>query len=201
MSVFILAGGESSRMENGDKPHMIFHQNKTLLGFILDRFQSRHDVYIVAKDKRNFSEYEAEVIEDELHAGPLGGMYTGLKFSRESKNFFLACDMPFFPAGLATWMLEQAQQDILIPRDENGWLEPLAAVYNKSCLPAIETIIEAGERKIIEFFPRVNVEHVSKKMLKKRVNFPHVFQNVNTRKDWERAQTQILTDYLEKFTE
>ncbi len=199
LSVFILAGGESSRMKDGDKPHMNFYQDKTLLEFILERFLSQHEVYIVAKNKNNFTSYKAEVLEDELDAGPLGGMYTGLKYSCQEKNFFMACDMPFFPCMLADWMLEKAEQDILIPREEGGWLEPLAAVYNKSCLSAIEETIEKGEKKIIKFFSRVNVEHISKKKLKKYADFSHVFYNVNTREDWAQAKNRILSEYLEKF--
>ena len=199
MSVFILAGGESSRMKNGDKPHMIFHRETKLLEFILDRFRPQHNVLIIAKDKNNFSAYNSKVIEDELDAGPLGGIYTGLRYSSQEKNFFLACDMPFFPSVLAEWMLEQAEEDILIPRDKNGWLEPLAAVYNKNCLSAIEETIDSGEKKIIEFFPQVKVQHISKKKLKEQVDFSHIFYNVNTREEWSRARKIILPEYIKKF--
>jgi len=35
MTVFILAGGESSRMGEYDKPHLQFYHDKTILGLLL----------------------------------------------------------------------------------------------------------------------------------------------------------------------
>jgi molybdopterin-guanine dinucleotide biosynthesis protein A len=68
--------------------------------------------------------------------------------------------MPFASAGLIETMsrlLVEQEADVVIARTEGGY-EPLHAVYRRAtCLPAIESAIDADQWKVIAWFPRVKV--------------------------------------------
>ncbi|WP_159429878.1 molybdenum cofactor guanylyltransferase [Halarsenatibacter silvermanii] len=202
MSIYILAGGNSTRMENGDKPHVLLTEDKTMLEFILSRFRREfksHEIKIVAKDSKNFENYNADVIEDIDEAGPLGGIMTALEDTRSEKNFFLACDMPFFSPEAAHLMLDMCSSEGLVPENEDGYLEPLAAVYRRSCLPSVEKMVEAGEKKIITFYSRVEIEKFDKEFIYNKLDFKYLFYNINTREELKKARENILPRYFEVF--
>jgi FdhD protein len=76
---------------------------------------------------------------------------------------------------------------VLIPESPQG-LEPLHAIYGKGCLAAIEATLLSGQKRIVSFFGRTNVN---------RVNFGEValfdpdfdsFRNINTPADYYRLR-------------
>ncbi|NJK97960.1 MAG: molybdenum cofactor guanylyltransferase [Bacteroidales bacterium] len=73
---------------------------------------------------------------------PIIGIYTCLKRSETSTNIYLSCDMPFVNSVLLSWMLSQSKnQDIILPRHHQKFIEPLCGIYNQSALPTIEELI------------------------------------------------------------
>ncbi len=196
--IYVLAGGKSTRMKDADKAHMNFINNRTILGYILNnltKYFSSEKVKLVVKDKSDFlayqKKYRVEIIEDLLDAGPLGGIYSGLKHSTSAKNFFTGCDMPFLQPDLIDWMLANCQHDILIPR-QNSHLEPLAAVYQKSCLAPIRRTLDRGSRKILDFFPEVEGEYLEKDRIQKIFPFNYHFYNINNKRDYQFALSEII---------
>jgi molybdopterin-guanine dinucleotide biosynthesis protein A len=68
--------------------------------------------------------------------------------------------MPFIQAGLLGAqrdLLLKENADAVIPRSPVG-LEPLHAVYRReTCLSAVRTALESGERRMVSWFPAVKV--------------------------------------------
>lgn len=196
--IYVLAGGKSTRMKDADKAHMKFIDDRTILGFVLENltgYFSPDKVNLVVKGQNDFLAYQKKygvnIVEDLIDAGPLGGIYSGLQHSNSAKNFFTGCDMPFLQPDLIEWMLNNCQHDILIPR-QNSHLEPLAAVYQKSCLAAIKRALDKGSRKILDFFPEVEVEHLEENEIQKISSFNYHFFNINNKKDYRFAVTEII---------
>jgi len=196
--IYVLAGGRSTRMKDADKAHMKFAKDRTILGFILDNLTghfSTKKVSLVVKNHEDFlvyqKKYKVGIVEDLIDAGPLGGIYSGLQHSTSAVNFFMGCDMPFLQPELVEWMLNNCQQDILIPR-QNSHLEPLAAVYQKSCLSAIKRALDSGSRKILDFFPEVEVEYLEEDMIQAISPFNYHFFNINNKKDYQFAVNEII---------
>jgi molybdopterin-guanine dinucleotide biosynthesis protein A len=77
--------------------------------------------------------------------------------------------------------------DVVVPR-VRGELQPLHAVYARSCLPLIREAIDAGVLKIARFFPKAKVHIIEEPTLRK-VD-PHLlgFVNVNTPPELEQAE-------------
>jgi len=67
-------------------------------------------------------------------------------------------------------------------------VEPLHAVYRRTCLPAMEAAIRAGRRRVISFFPHVRVRYVTTEDVTPFDPDLRSFRNVNTPQEWEAAR-------------
>jgi molybdopterin-guanine dinucleotide biosynthesis protein A len=118
--------------------------------------------------------------------GPLGGLYAGLRASREEMNFAVGCDMPFVRPRLVEGLLAMAREDgecqVLVPRTEDG-LHPLCGVYSRACLESMGLALEKGERRLTSFFPSVKARFIGAEDL--REFDPELISlfNINTPED------------------
>lgn len=185
MSAIILAGGKSSRMGEEDKPFLPFGRGQTLIHSIVERLGGLFsEIIIVTRSPQDYRGlFTSRVVEDIYAAGPLGGLHAGLFYSSSQYSFVLACDMPFIDLRLVEYMLEVAKEDILIPV-LNEKLEPLHAVYKKSCLPAIEKKIREKRFRVISFFPEVTVEYLPQSKIQRIDPHGTSFFNINTRNEY-----------------
>jgi molybdopterin-guanine dinucleotide biosynthesis protein A len=120
--------------------------------------------------------------------GALVGLASGLAASRARYNLAVACDMPFLNQALLRYMLGLTDGfDLVIPRLDD-MVEPLHAVYARSCLAPIERLLEQGNMRINALFELVKVRYVEADEVD-RFDPRHLsFFNVNTRADLEKAQ-------------
>jgi FdhD protein len=153
----ILAGGASRRMGC----------DKSLLPLAGARFIERifrqmsalfDEVLIVTNSPDLYDGLPCRKVPDLYpQKGSLAGIHSGLSHARTDKIFVVACDMPFLSAEVIRRLCERGGEgEVIIPRSERG-VEPLHALYNTRCLPAVEEMLDAGEKKIVRFFPRVQV--------------------------------------------
>ena len=147
------------------------------------------EVLIIANDLDLYAYLGVKVIPDLIpDSGSLGGIYTGLSAASHPKCFFVACDMPFLNPDLIALLVRKAEGwDVVVPR-VGGELQPMHAVYAKSCVPFIKEAIDIGMLKIAWFFPKVKVNTIEEPAL--RAVDPHLlgFINVNTPAELERAE-------------
>jgi molybdopterin-guanine dinucleotide biosynthesis protein A len=93
--------------------------------------------------------------------GPLAGIYAGLLASSNPINIAVACDMPFLSTALLRHMVASIDgADALIPRTADGNIEPLHAVYAKTCLPAIKQQLDREHYNIRSFLGDVKVRYM-----------------------------------------
>jgi molybdopterin-guanine dinucleotide biosynthesis protein A len=196
----ILAGGKSSRMGS----------NKALLPYRGGRFiESIHrqlsglfdEVLVVTNSPEQYAFLGCRMVSDLYRdMGALAGLHSGLVHSRTPHIFAVACDMPYLnDAVIRTLAARRHQMEVIIPEGNNG-LEPLHAVYSRSCLPAMETALQTGKRRLISFFPEVQVMIVPGDTI--RFVDPHLdsFRNINTPADYydlrdgERAGCTVTLD-------
>jgi molybdopterin-guanine dinucleotide biosynthesis protein A len=190
ISVVILAGGQSERLGR-DKSLLevagvpLLARTVQLLAALSD------DLIVVTNDPARYTRLDlaARFVPDEKPGlGALMGMYSGLKAASYPRALVVACDMPFVNLPLLRYMLPLADgHDVVIPRLE-GFLEPLHAIYDKSCLPYIRELLDSGQRKIIAFFGRVRVRYVEEQEIGEFDPLHLSFVNVNTPEDWIRIQ-------------
>jgi molybdopterin-guanine dinucleotide biosynthesis protein A len=120
--------------------------------------------------------------------GALGGIYTGLVNSNTVYSLVVGCDMPFLNRNLLRYLVSLAPNfDVVVPRTD-GMLQPLHAVYSKSCLHPIERLLHEGSLGILQLFNLVKTRYVDKDEIAKFDPEHLSFFNINTQGDLEKAK-------------
>ncbi|PNR97484.1 hypothetical protein X928_09550 [Petrotoga miotherma DSM 10691] len=123
--------------------------------------------------------------------GPLGGLLTGLICSDSEYNFLTACDMPFLTREFFEFVkLQKKDYDLLVPA-YNSYLEPLAAVYSKKCLPFISDSLKRNQLKLKSFFPQVNVRIIKETVIREIGEPEKLFFNINYKEDVEKIEMNL----------
>jgi molybdopterin-guanine dinucleotide biosynthesis protein A len=94
------------------------------------------------------------VLDAHADGGPLAGLEAALARSETDWLAAIACDMPRANGRVLLALLERAEReglDACLLETEKG-VEPLCAVYRKTCLEPVRAALAAGERKVTAFF-------------------------------------------------
>lgn len=139
----ILAGGEAKRA-GGREKYLFEYDGETFLERLLSTLKDAVDeIIIVARDDlhcRRFEEicagFEAKIVPDiRKGLGPVGGLHAGVQSAGGEIIFAVACDMPFVNGDVIRYLFSLSGNcDAVIPRWEEGFIEPLHAVYKHDAL-------------------------------------------------------------------
>ena len=195
-SAIILAGGQGRRL--GREKALLEIAGQPLLSRIVQALSPlSDDILIVTNQPDLYAALDLPVrfVPDERPGvGSLMGIYSGLKAARHPWALTVACDMPFLNADLLRYMLSLTPgYDVVIPRLPEG-VEPLHALYNRSCRPPMGRLLAQGRRQIIAFFPQVRVRYVTGDEIDRFDPQRRSFVNVNTPQDWERVQRLLAPE-------
>lgn len=189
----ILAGGASRRMGR-DKAFLEF-EGRPLIARIADQVRLVGREVIVAggtgRDMARYAPFADRCVADVYpDVGTLGGIHAGLQVARHDLALVVACDMPFLNPDLLAWFVAAAEGwDLVVLKHEQG-VEPLHAVYRKTCLPAIEATIRSGERCAFAFYDQIRVRFVAPAEIAHLDPDLRSFRNLNTPQDWHAAVAQ-----------
>ena len=123
--------------------------------------------------------------------GPLGGLATGLR-RIDGWALTVAGDMPFLSAASCRYLFHSSDGgcDAVVPVLE-GKFQPLHALYNRRCLPAVEKALSAGLRRMDSFWNEVRVRLIPADPLRAFDADLRTFTNVNTPTEWEEARALL----------
>lgn len=118
------------------------------------------------------------------HQGPLGGIYTALLFSPLEWVLVKATDMPFLVPEMASLLIESKDGfDAVVPKFKDNY-DPLVALYNRRCLPAIaRRLAMPDERRVIGFYGEIRLRTIAEEIWRKVDPDALSFKNVNTPSD------------------
>lgn len=156
----ILAGGESRRM--GCDKSLLPFAGARFIELIYQRMADLfEEVIVVTNSPGLYGDLPCRMVPDLYpEKGSLVGVHSGLFHSNNDKAFVVACDMPFLSAEVIRRLCAQRDQgDVIVLCGERG-AEPLHALYDRRCIPAIEELIEKSEKKIDGFYPGMRVHEV-----------------------------------------
>jgi molybdopterin-guanine dinucleotide biosynthesis protein A len=184
----ILTGGESSRLRRNKALELI--GGRSLIQRVVERLVSISKQNLVVGSPSQFSflsgydvEYKADLYPGK---GPLGGIYTGLAASKSLYNLVVACDMPFLNIELLRHLMKFSPGfDAVVPKVER--IQPLHAVYCKSCLDGIRTQLENNQLGVTQFLGTVNVRYVDQAECQRIDPQLLSFFNINSQADLARA--------------
>lgn len=188
VSGIVLAGGESRRL--GRNKASVRLGTRTLIEIVLEKLRCISDDLILATDDFDrFTCLNARIVRDIYpQGGALGGIYSGLRAAKSPLAVVVACDMPFLNPDLLRFMILHAPgHDVVVPRLSCG-IEPLHAVYARTCLEPIRETLEDGRRRVVDFWDRVRVRYVEEDEIEILDPEKLSFFNINTPEDLDRAR-------------
>ena len=187
----ILAGGRSARM-GADKAFLAVGREVMIERVAGEIKKICAEVLVAGGSFETGLRLGLKVIPDRIAGcGPIGGIHAALHAARYELTLVVACDMPFITRKLAVILIDRAEgYDVAVPR-HGDYLEPLFAVYRKTCLPAIEESLKASRCKVTDFYPRVRVNYLAEEEWRAAVDLDKVFFNVNTPHDLNRARKML----------
>lgn len=186
MTGIILAGGKSQRM--GFNKALLEIKGERLIDRTVSFFKDIFDeVIIVTNDIITYEYLNVRVIRDVMEEqGSIVGVFSGLLSASNQYSFVTACDMPFLNKELILYLSSLAKGfDAVVPFCKDSY-EPLHAVYSKTCLKPIATLITSGNLKIVNLFKVIKTKKVEESGLRRFDSELTSFTNMNTKEDLER---------------
>ena len=188
----ILVGGKSRRM-GCDKAFLPI-AGKPLFEQVLDLFRENFARVVLAGDRaERFIGYKLPVLPDIYPGSALGGLYTALYYAETEHIFVSACDLPFPNREILLILCSLREGfDAVVPSTARG-LEPLFAVYAKSCLEPIRALLESGNFCAYAYYPRIRVRYVTDEEIADFNSNGKSFANVNTPEEFEKIRKEDCT--------
>lgn len=190
ISVIVLAGGQGRRL--GARKHSFKIGGLSLLEIAVDRVSLvSEDVIVVAAppDSSSIRIRGARVVSDVVPGrGPLSGLHAGLRAAKFDRALLVACDMPFLSVALLRHLTEMASDmDAVVPKIA-GDLEPLLAVYSRTCLPIVEGLLSREGASMRDLLEGVRVHLVPEEEMRRFDPEGRSWFNLNTPDDADRAR-------------
>jgi molybdopterin-guanine dinucleotide biosynthesis protein A len=187
VTVFVLAGGKSTRMGK-DKAFLEF-KGRILLARALELAAGVGQEVRIVGDPRKFAAF-GRVIEDIYRErGPLGGIHAALKSSSTELNLMLAVDLPFVQSNFLKYLISVARETrawVTVPRASDG-LQPLCAVYRREFAKIAAQSLAQEKNKIDALFAEVDTRILEPKELSEAGFSGQMFRNLNTPEEFDEA--------------
>ena len=144
----ILAGGKSTRM-GSDKGFLKFN-GKSFIEYSIAALKPLVSQIIIVSNNADYDIFNVKRVEDVIkEAGPLAGIYTGLKTSKTEFNLVLSCDVPLITKEILEMLIEaQDRQSDIIQIVSQGKSMPLIALYKKCCETQFYQLLKNDERRL-----------------------------------------------------
>lgn len=181
VSGIVLAGGRSSRMNFYNKAFAEIG-GKSSLQIIMDKFCRIFEETIIITNDPELYEGFAQRIEPDIfpRRGPVAGIHAALYHASYNSVFVLGCDMPFIDTGVIAYMVEQIGDHQAVVPEIDGRLQPLAALYSRSCLPVFEHHLQQDKLKLIRIIQEeLDIRVIKEQELAQFGQVKEIFFNVN----------------------
>lgn len=191
MSIFVLAGGRSSRMGSDKALLVLGQQNLLQLALEKARALGVWPVIVGARDK--YAQY-GEVIEDVIPGcGPLSGIHAALCATQTEFNLILSVDMPLMTAEFLRWLLQvaRASDEMAIVPQAEGRNQPLCTVYKTAARDVVENALQLGEYKVNRLFALLPTRFVAESEWFGAGFSPNIFRNINTPGEFEALAGEV----------
>lgn len=185
----ILVGGKSRRM--GRDKAFLQIAGKPLFERVLKVFRESFDLLLLVGDRaERFARFGLPVLPDIYPGSALGGLYTGLRHAETQHIFVSSCDLPFPNRDILIFLCSLRDGfDAVVPNTTQGF-EPLFAVYSKSCLGPMRSLLESGNMCVYDFYPQVRVRYLQGEELAHLDRDGRSFVNINSPEEFEKLRKE-----------
>ncbi len=189
----VLCGGKSTRMGVPKAtlpfgPETMLQRVVRLLGTVVS------PIVVVAAQGQELLELPSDVIvtRDERESrGPLEGLRAGLTALPESVDaaYVTSCDVPLLVPAFAQRMFELLGEHDIAVMEIDGFTHPLSAVYRRTTLPHIESLLAENRLRPVFLFDAVHTRRVKVEEMVVADPQLNTLRNLNTREDYLAALT------------
>jgi molybdenum cofactor guanylyltransferase len=133
---------------------------------------------------------EVRVARDEREArGPLEGIRAGLRALPESIDaaYITSCDVPMLVPAFVERMIELMGDHDIAVMEVDGFPHPLSAVYRRSTLPHIESLLASDRLRPVFLFEAVRTRRVKPEEMIVVDPELRTLRNLNTQEDYRGA--------------
>jgi len=187
----VLCGGKSTRM--GTSKALLAFGTETMLQRVVRLLTSVvSPIVVVAATDQALPDLPPDVIvtRDERDArGPLEGLRAGLKALPAGIDaaYVTSCDVPLLVPEFVREMIRLADGHDIAVMEIDGFPHPLSAVYRRSVLPHVESLLAADRLRPVFLFDAVRTRRVAPDDMTAVDPELRTLQNLNTREDYEQA--------------
>ena len=187
----ILAGGQSTRM-GSDKALLELHGKRMLERVHCTMASLFGSTLLITNSPERYSFLPCPAAPDRfVGAGSLAGIHAALTHATTEWVFVVACDMPLLSPAVIRYLCSLNEEyEIVVPESSSG-LEPLHALYRRSCLPEMEAMLSGSRKRIIELYDLKKTRRVAWHEIASLAGAETSFLNLNTP-----AEFQAVTDAL-----
>jgi molybdopterin-guanine dinucleotide biosynthesis protein A len=185
VTVVILAGGQSKRMQVQNKATVLF-EGKPLITHVIDRMktQVKHIVINTHRNQKDFEIFHLPLIDDilDIQEGPLLGILTSLQAIKTDWIQFVPCDTPNLPSNLIAILMKEVEAEktlVAVPETSDG-LQSTCLLCHSSTLNNLQIFFNQGGRKIEDWIRQLAFSIV-------QFNDKSQFLNVNTQEELKKA--------------
>ena len=192
ISAVILAGGMGRRMGGQDKGQVKLHGHP-LIEYVLNAIRPQVSTILINANRHqdDYAHYGYPVLSDLLegYQGPLAGFASAMQAASTPYIVTVPCDGPLLASDLVSRLCAALMRDnaeIAVAHDGDR-LQPVYALVPTNLLPDLEAFLEAGNRKIDQWY----AEHVV--ALADFSDSAETFRNINTPEDYQRLHKEEFT--------
>jgi molybdopterin-guanine dinucleotide biosynthesis protein A len=194
----ILCGGKSSRM--GFDKCKIKIKDKYLIEIIGEQLEEVfEDIILISNDILKFTDIKYRTKMDIIpDLGPMGAIYSGLKYASSKNVFITACDMPFINIDFIKHMMKLIKDENVegVVSIKSNYVEPLYAFYSISMLNRFESHIKQQSFKLLNVINESRIYYIEEREVKKFSSDLNIFTNLNYKSDLAALEKIFMGDNL-----
>lgn len=159
ISIFILAGGKSSRM--GSEKGMVSLAGKPMISYLLNTLSAFGIPIVIISSNPVYKIFGYPVIADIVaDKGPMGGLHAALFISQSERNLLVSCDSPLIPKVVFEALLKQDSAQNLTVTSTLERIYPFPGLYSRKLLPEIEERIKNERLKMALAIEQLNPQYI-----------------------------------------
>ncbi len=185
LSIYILAGGKSSRM--GTDKGLMKLGNKKVIEYILEICEHISPTIFIVTSNSEYQQFNYPLIVDEFKdAGPAGGIDAILQHTTTDNNLVISCDMPFVHVDAIQYIFDQSQNHSITIPLLNQYPEAMFGMYKKTCKNKWRELLLQQHFKMSDLIAHFNPKFVNGNLLQEK--HPMLFANINSPEDLYHAE-------------
>jgi molybdenum cofactor guanylyltransferase len=190
----VLCGGKSTRM-GVPKATLPFGPETMLQRVVRLLSTVVAPTVVVAAREQQLPELPGDVIvtnDEREQRGPLEGLRAGLKALPESVDiaYVTSCDVPLLVPGFVARMIELVGDHDIAVIEIDGFAHPLSAVYRRTTLPHIESLLAQEKLRPVFLFDAVHTRRVQPAEMTSVDPHLCTLRNLNTPEDYRIALSE-----------